>query len=114
MNPKISLHNLYEYALEFACLREDFNIVMNALNRLEELEKENQEFKEYFDKIASGDTIINLFRENHNFKKGLEKAIKENKLKSIEFRNKNDIHNSMIFNQICVILETILNGVKEC
>ncbi len=36
------------------------------------LEKENQELKEYFDKIASGNTIIELFRENHNFKKAIE------------------------------------------
>ena len=36
--------------------------VVKDLERLEKLEQENQELKEYFDKIASGNTIIELFR----------------------------------------------------
>lgn len=43
------------------------------------LEQENQELKEYFDKIASGNTIIELFRQNQNFKKAID--ILKDKLK---------------------------------
>ncbi len=52
--------------------RDCLNTITKDLERLEKLEQQNQELREYFDKIASGNTIIELFRENHNFKKVME------------------------------------------
>lgn len=53
-------------------VRDCLNTITKDLERLEKLEQQNQELREYFDKIASGNTIIELFRENHNFKKAMK------------------------------------------
>lgn len=54
-----------------------------------------------------------LKEQNKTIKKELDKAISENKVKSIEFKLKNEVQNSMIFNQIACILEKIREQTKE-
>lgn len=48
--------------------QEEFDSINKDLERLEKLEQENQELREYFSKIASGNTIIELCRENEELK----------------------------------------------
>lgn len=45
--------------------------------------------------------------------KKLEKNIINNNLKSIEYKNKNNIQKSILFNSITTILENIYNDIKE-
>ena len=55
----------------------------------------------------------NLEENNKSIKNKLHKAISENKVKSIQFRQKNEVQNSMIFNQIACLLENILRGLDN-
>lgn len=78
--------NCEEFYKTYAKLR-NYGVVLESLERLDTLEKENQELREYFDKIASGNTIIELFRDNHNFKKVIE-IIKEKSFMKIAYSEK--------------------------
>ena len=54
-----------------------------------------------------------LKKKNEKTLKKLEKYIRENNLKSIEFKEKGMNNNAMIFNTIAFILEKIYNNIKE-
>ena len=90
---------LKEFVLDYVELEEKF----------ESLRNENQILTQSIDDTysSSQDIISELKEKNKSVKKELDKAISENKVKSIQFRQKNEIQNSMIFNQIACILENI-------
>ena len=59
------------------------------------------------------DELGHLEHVNDKMTTKLKKAIKIHKVKSIEFKEKGEIQNSMIFNRIATILESVLNEVVE-
>lgn len=80
------------------------------LERLEILEQENQELKEYFDKIASGNTIIELFRENEELKEKIRLTHTE-----FGFDNLSDFRKQMRKNYIELVkLKKAIDIIKQC
>lgn len=100
----ISIKMLKGFVLDYVELEEKF----------ESLRNENQVLAQSIDDTynSSQDIINELKEQNKSVKKKLDKAISENKVKSIQFRQRNEIQNSIIFNQIACILEKIAKGFE--
>lgn len=97
---------------EIVNLKTTPNVIEKSLadymNKCIALEKENQELKEYFDQIASGDTIINLFRDNAKLKKVIKLLIDIEMLTYGDLVRK--LNNNMITQQEYDLIKEVLEN----